>query len=168
VWRESLPEEILERSLAERDLFYDSMRALFESMTREHGRFIVLDLHSYNHRRGGPGAPPADQEENPDVIVATNTMTDRSRWAGIIDRLITDMRSFEFPAGKIDVRENVKFGGGNFARWTHAEFPESACVISLEFKKIFMDEWTGVPDPLWLEAIGEALRRCVPGLLQEI
>ncbi|MBN1475284.1 N-formylglutamate amidohydrolase [Candidatus Sumerlaeota bacterium] len=168
VWENSIPEEILARSMAQRDLFYDAMRTLFESMAREHGRFIVLDLHSYNHRRGGPEAPPAAPEENPDIIIGTRTMTDRSRWAGIIDRLIADLRAFDFPTGRIDVRENVKFGGGNFAHWTHTEFPESAGVISFEFKKIFMDEWTGVPDPLWLEAIGEALRRCVPGILEEI
>jgi N-formylglutamate deformylase len=168
VWEDSIPEEILERSMAQRDLFYEVMRDLFESMTREHGRIVILDLHSYNHCRGGPGAPPAAQEENPDIIIGTRTMTDRSRWAGAIDRFIADLQRSEFPSGQIDVRENVKFGGGNFAQWIHTEFPESAGVISIEFKKIFMDEWTGVPDSLWLEAIGEALRRCVPGLLEEI
>ena len=81
------------------------------------------------------------------------------RKRGHMEHIIAALR--DAVAGKFTVKTRVGYS-------THEEFPESACVISLEFKKIFMDEWTGVPDPLWMEAIGEALRRCVPGLLEEI
>ena len=50
---------------------------------------------------------------------------------------------FDFFGRKLDVTTNGKFPGGNFARWIHNTFPDSACCIAIEFKKIFMDEWSG-------------------------
>ncbi len=61
----------------------------------------------------------------------------------MIDRFISDLSGFDFPGGRLDVRENVKFRGGNCGAWAHATFPDSACVLSIEVKKFFMDEWTG-------------------------
>ena len=39
---------------------------------------------------------------------------------------------------RLDVRENVNFRGGQLAQWAHSTFPDRACVLALEFKKIFM------------------------------
>ena len=39
---------------------------------------------------------------------------------------------------------------------------------SIEVKKFFMDEWTGVPDHAVINAIGEALKSTVPGVLEEL
>ena len=66
------------------------------------------------------------------------------------------------------MRENVKFFGGNHPRWAHGQFPDSACVLAIEFKKFFMDEWTGKPDATMVEAIGQALASTVPGVLEEL
>lgn len=45
-----------------------------------------------------------------------------------------------------DVRENVKFRGGYLARWVNGTWPYRACCLALEFRKSFMDEWTGQLD----------------------
>ena len=45
-----------------------------------------------------------------------------------------------------EVGENIKFDGGGLSVWINETFPEDVCTISLEFKKTFMDEWTGVAD----------------------
>jgi N-formylglutamate amidohydrolase len=168
VWNGSLPEDVVARSLAEYDAFYDALHELFSELVERHGRFFVFDLHSYNHRREGADAPAADPEGNPQVNVGTGSMTDRSRWAPVIERFIADLASFDLPGGPLDARENVRFRGGNCARWAHQTFPESACVLSLEVKKFFMDEWTGEVDPKLLDAVGRALASTVPGVLDEI
>ena len=47
----------------------------------------------------------------------------------------------------VDVRANVRYpGGGYFPEWLFRRYPESACVISLEYKKVFMNEWTSLAD----------------------
>lgn len=167
VWNDDPPGEMFEKSLAEYDAFYDAMHALFNELTRRHRHFIVFDLHSYNHRRHGPDGPTADPEGNPQVNIGTGTMN-RERWAPVVDTLIRALRSFDFRGGKLDVRENVKFFGGNWPRWIHENFPNTGVAIAIEFKKFFMDEWTGEPDEDCLSAIGEALRYTAPAVLDSL
>ena len=166
-WRHPPPEELVDRSLAEYDAFYAEMNQLMKSLESWHGKFVEFDLHSYNHYREGISGPPADPEKNPDINVGTGTM-ERERWATIVDRFIEDIRAFEFPGGPLDVRENVRFRGGNFPRWVHENFPESGCALAVEVKKIFMNEWTGKPDQEILKVIYQALKSTVPGVLEEL
>jgi N-formylglutamate amidohydrolase len=167
VWKNSLSDEVYERSLSEYDVFYWNIQKLLSEIERESGRFVVFDLHSYNHRRGGPHAPAADPATNPQVNLGTGSM-DRARWAPLVDRFIHELRAYDFPGGRLDVRENVKFRGGHFPAWVHQAFPERGCALAIEFKKFFMDEWTGEPDMDLVRAIGDALHSTVPGVLEEL
>ena len=168
VWKGGLPEVVASRSLEAYDAFYSEVERVFRGLARDHGRFLVLDLHTYCHRRDGPDGPPADPSGNPQVNLGTGTMTDRNRWSSLIDRFLGDLRAFDFPGGPLDVRENVRFRGGAFAARIHRTFPDSACVLSIEFKKFFMDEWTGEPDEILVNAIASALRTTLPGALEEL
>ena len=57
------------------------------------------------------------------------------------------MRAFDFNGRRLDVRENVAFQGkGEQTRFVHQRYPGQGCAIALEFKKFFMDEWSGEPD----------------------
>lgn len=153
VWKSPPPSSTLATSLAEYDQFHADVDRLLTDMIRRNGSVIVLDLHSYNHRRQGPNQPPDDPKGNPDVNVGTGTMLDRERWAAIIDGCLTRLRERPILDHRLDARENVKFKGGNFPAWLHRRFPGSVCCLSLEFKKIFMDEWTGKPNRHWIGAI---------------
>lgn len=51
------------------------------------GRFVVYDLHSYNHRRDGPDRPAGAPEDNPDVNLGTGSMA-RDRWAPVGDAFL--------------------------------------------------------------------------------
>jgi hypothetical protein len=167
VWKEQPSSESVEKSLAIHDAFYDEVRGLLQRMVRRYGRVVVLDLHTYNHRREGPNCAPADPLLNPDVNLGTGTM-DRVRWAPVVDRFIVDLRNFDFFGRNLDLRENVKFRGGFFPTWIHQNFPESVCVLSIEFKKFFMDEWSGEPDRLQLSAIERALQSTIWGIHEEL
>ncbi len=167
VWKDEPPTEMFERSLAEYDAFYSAMRELFNELSEQHGHFVVFDLHSYNHRRDGIDGPAADPEGNPQVNIGTGTMN-RKRWGGVVDSLIDTLRSFDYPGGKLDVRENVKFQGGNWPRWIHENYPDTGVAIAIEFKKFFMDEWTGQPHADHVAAIGEALKFTAPAVLEAL
>ena len=78
----------------------------------------------------------------------------REHWAFLLDPLMEAMRGFDFNGRRLDVRENVAFQGkGEQTRFVHERYPGEGCAIALEFKKFFMDEWTGEPDPAELEAM---------------
>lgn len=157
MWSEELTDEEVARSLASYDSFYRACHACFSELKKQFGFFVVYDLHSYNHKRDGSSGQAADPSANPEVNVGTGTL-DRELWGAVVDTFIQDMRSFDFLGRSLDVRENVKFRGRQLAQWTHENFPGSGCVLALEFKKFWMDEWSGRVDQEQFDAIPRALR----------
>lgn len=157
------PADVVELALREYDAFYAAMEELFGAIERRWGRFAVLDLHSYNHRRAGPAAPPDDPFTAPDVNVGTGWI-DRRRWAPVVERFVAELASRPFLGRRLDVRENVRFRGGHFPRWLAETFPESACPLAVEIKKIYMDEWTGETYLRVVEELRRALAAAVPGV----
>jgi N-formylglutamate amidohydrolase len=156
VWKPEVPDEIFERSLAQYDQFNDEVFTLLDTLIEQHGLIVVFDIHSYNYRRQGTDQPPADPHENPEINLGTGTM-DRDRYARIVDAFIDTVGQHEVAGHPIDVRENVKFRGGDFARRIHERYPGTVCVLSIEFKKIFMDEWSGRLDEEILAQLRHAI-----------
>lgn len=166
VWRSPPSSDLVDRSLAQYDAFYADAHRLLETVRVAHGAFVVFDLHTYNHRRDGVDGPPADPAGNPEVNIGTGTM-DRGRWGPLVQRFMRDLSAVEVQGRRLDVRENVKFQGGQFSRWVHETFPGAGCSIAIEFKKFFMDEWTGELDLATHASIRSALEATIPGVLEE-
>jgi N-formylglutamate deformylase len=168
VWKSSPPAALVERSLAGYDAFYAHVHELLESLISLYGGFVVLDLHSYNHRRSGPGSAVADPVANPDINIGTGSVN-RDRWGPLIDEFMEGLRSTKTGAGAaLDVRENVKFLGGNFSTWINQTFPSNGVAIAVEFKKIFMDEWTGVCDFPLLQDLRRSLEVGAAAALRQL
>jgi N-formylglutamate deformylase len=167
VWKDSLTEKMLARSRAIRTEFYAVVERLLESKLEQHDKLVIYEIHSYNHHRGGPAAAFDDPQENPQVNLGTGYVN-LERWGTIQERFMRDIAAYNFPGGKLDVRENVKFHGGYFAQWIGERFPDTICNLCIEFKKFFMDEWTGKADPTMLAAIQSALESTVPGVQEEL
>ena len=153
VWRQPPQGAQLEEVRDYHRAFYRMMGALLDEVAERHGRFVLLDVHSYNHRRDGADAAPTPQVDAPDINIGTSSMP-RVHWAGVLDTLMQAMREFDFNGRHLDVRENIAFQGrGELTRFVHQRYPQAGCAIALEFKKFFMDEWTGQPDPAELAAM---------------
>lgn len=165
VWKKGLSEQLLEESLHIYDEFYNDVKTLLEQKVEKYGGFIIYDLHTYNHRREGPDGPVADPDKNPEINVGTGNIN-REKWAPVIDTFINTLASFDYQSKNLDVRENVKFQGGNFLRWVHSTFPDVSCVLAIEFKKFFMDEWTGKPDQKQVQLIKNALKSTIPPVME--
>lgn len=170
VWKETPSDDVIERSRALHEGFRRDMHQLFTEMWKSYGHFIVLDIHSYNHRRDGAEAPAEDPEKNPEINLGTRDI-DMERWGELVDVFRSRLREMEFNGNPLDVRDNVKFPGGPFSRWIHKEFPGKGLCLAIEFKKIFMDEWSGKPDPSAINQLVQALAYAVkplPGMLLKL
>lgn len=154
VWKEIPGQNIIDRSLEHYDAFYVALKDVLSAIERVHKRFVVFDLHSYNHRRQGPEGKEADSADNPQINLGTGSMK-RKLWDPVVDSFMTTLSKCIYKGEPIDVRENIKFKGGYLSQWVHEHFPESGCVLSIEIKKTFMDEWTGKLDK---EAFNELLK----------
>ncbi|HKX92418.1 MAG TPA: N-formylglutamate amidohydrolase [Sphingomicrobium sp.] len=162
IWTEPPDDQLIDGSLALHSQYYRMLGHLLDGLAERHGCFVLIDAHSYNHRRGGPTAAPTPSDEAPDINIGTFSMP-REHWAFLMDPLIDALREFDFNGRRLDVRENVAFQGRGYqTRFVHERYPTRGCAIALEFKKFFMDEWTGVPD----EREVDAMRRFVAFMAQ--
>lgn len=151
LWLGTPSSELVRESREAHDAFYAAAARLLDAAAELHGGFVVLDVHSYNHRRGGPDAPPASDLTDPEVNLGTASLN-RGVF-GQVARTFTDV----MVAQGYDTRENVKFRGGHFAQWVNERYDAVGCALAIEFKKTFMDEWTGIADPAALERARTAL-----------
>lgn len=158
VWDATLPEAIAARSRAAYDDFYRELERVLRSKVQQYGKVVVLDVHSYNHRRD---RVPAPADANPEINLGTESVD--PRWRPVVERFAADLR-----AHGLDVRENVKFKGGAMARWINRTFAGTGCAIAIELKKTWMDEWTGVVDEPALARLVEAMRATLPGLAESL
>jgi N-formylglutamate amidohydrolase len=139
--RKKTPSAIaISQSLAKYNEFYSNVKEHFDELQKRVGTFFVFDVHSYNHHRKGSDAEFDDPQLNPEIIIGTNNMP--GKWIPLMERVTKQLRDFDYFGRTLDSRINVKFPGGHFSRWIHNNYPESACCIAIEFKKIWMDEWT--------------------------
>ncbi len=151
VWAAPIDDQAAEESRRIHDAFYSSVAGLLDRAVDAHGGFVLFDIHSYNHRRGGPEAPPAHPATDPEVNLGTESV-DAVRFGAAIATLSGTLTDAGY-----DVAENVKFRGGAFVRWVNARYQGVGCGLAIEFKKTFMDEWTGTPDPHAVERARQAL-----------
>ncbi|MDO5735354.1 MAG: N-formylglutamate amidohydrolase [Propionibacteriaceae bacterium] len=145
-----LPAGPLARSLEYWDAFYADLAVRLDELAAR-GPFVIFDIHSYNHRRPGPDQPDESWEKNPELDLGTG-MVDRERFTPVIDALRDSMSAQGF-----DVRDEVKFFPKQMSQWVHNRYPGTGCVMTLEFKKTFMDEWTGLPDPDRLNELAQSV-----------
>jgi N-formylglutamate deformylase len=160
-WKAPPSTDFLARSCRLYDDFYTELGAECERIVALHGAVVVLDLHSYNHRRRGPDLPehPAG---NPEINIGTESM-DRVRWGRLVDRVMADLTRCGF-----DTRENVRFGGAKLAAWVHRRFPAAGCCLAIDVKKVFMDEHTGEVDAAMLQRLTEAFAHAGSGLREAL
>ena len=167
VWRDGvLSDELFEGSLRTYDAFYDALAERLDVLA-DRGPFVLLDVHSYNHRRDGADQPPAPASDNPEVNVGTGSVDD-DLFGPLVERFIRDLRRTTTGSGPLDARENVAFEGRNLAWFVHDRYPRVGCVLALEFKKTFMDEWTGELDEDRLGRAYDALAATLPGMREEL
>jgi N-formylglutamate amidohydrolase len=166
IWNEPLPDVEVEASLAMHDDFYRALADELDALARK-GAFLVFDVHSYNHRRAGPDAVAAPPLDNPEVNVGTGSL-DRDRWSGLVDRFVHELRDQEVCGHRLDVRENIRFRGGHLSGWINERYDGTGCALALEFKKTFMDEWTGVPDLAHLRQLRAGLEHVAASMTSEM
>ena len=153
IYRNSLlTQEEVNIALSKYDKFYKDLDVIIDSFLLKYDRIIVWDIHSYNHRRMGANAEFDDNEQNPEIILGINNYIQMSQsWKPLIDFIQDSLQtqSFQgcFPnrslsSDYLDVRQNIKFPGGNLSKYINSKYSNKVCCIAIEFKKIWMNEWT--------------------------
>ena len=147
------------------DAFYRALGGLLDALARRYPAFVLLDVHSYNHRRDGPAAPATPAHRAPDINIGTASMP-AGRWDAVVAAVHDRVRATTLPDGRTPtVANDVAFQGrGALTRFVHERHPQQGCALAIEVRKFFMDEWTGAPDRAVIAALRTMFRRLAEDL----
>lgn len=164
VWKEPLPQDIIDRTMENYHAFYEAYLKAMQDIVSKYGYIVVLDIHTYNHRRDGADMPPAPAIDNPEINIGTSNM-DSTYWRDILDTFTEELRNFNYMGRQLDVREDIRWRGGPISWFVHDNFPQTGVSINIEVKKFFMNELTGEPDWKQINLLKQAFECTLPNLL---
>ena len=121
--------------------WYDVLKYQLDRILLFQPQILILDLHSYNHHRLGPDKPEDDPLLNPDIILGRSNL--HPMHYPLIEKLRSRLDGLTWQGKTLDCRCDVKFSGGYLSRWINSTYPNRAICLAIEFKKIWMDEWSG-------------------------
>lgn len=160
VWRTELSPEIKNQLYDSYDQLYDRICQQIQTVIDRYGYFVVYDIHSYNAFRDGPQAV-IDTEQNPQINIGTGH--NHVKWKQLTALFLESLRSGK-DGQRYDVRENIKFKGGFLSAYLNEKFGEYGCIFSIEFRKDFMNEWTGEVFPQKLQEYKQLLLQSIDTL----
>lgn len=161
VWKDNLPQIFLNLLYKKHQDIYALIHRHLQRSIQQYGYFVVFDVHSYNAKRVSV-QEEIDIETNPQINLGT--YYNDPKWRSLTERLLEDVRKQTLYGSAIDIRENVKFKGGYLNQYINKHFGGTGCVFSIEFRKDFMNEWTGEPDVQRIAACKQMLINTIQGL----
>lgn len=153
VWQGDLTEAETKESFEKHASFYRILKVLIQEIIKRTGGCLILDLHSYNWQiRTYPSAP---------VFNLGTAQVQTKKWAKLLKTLEKSLEAIAIPNVETTVGVDVVFQGrGYHANFVRQNFPKIP-LFPLEVKKVFMDEKTGEPFPLVIEALQAGLNSAV-------
>jgi uncharacterized protein (TIGR02421 family) len=149
VWDKKLSLKERQVSVGKHQAFYRVLNTLIEELEQRFGATLILDIHSYNFQRR--------EEAMPTFNIGTEQI-DEDRWRGVIDYALRRLARIELPNLPVDAAENrAFFGRGYLVAHINSHF-QNSLVLPVEIKKVFMNEASGEPYPLVMQALSQQFK----------
>ena len=140
VWNRDLTRKEIAISLDKYREFHYLMDITFDYLVERGCKVYLFDIHSYCYQR--ESQLPWYKDQKPVINLGTEPIS-RKKFHAEISFLLERFNDMTVSGRKISVGENEVFKGGYLARRLCARHPENLAVFAIEFKKVFMDEWSG-------------------------
>ena len=140
MWNQPLTLEEIDRSITKYDEFHELMDIVTAYLLKQNRYGVIFDLHSYNYQR--EEKVPWQMNEKPVINIGTGSVN-RNLFGDVIDDLLFSLNGLPIAGHPISVGENVVFKGGGLSRRLSPIYYDQLLFLAVEFKKIFMDEWSG-------------------------
>ena len=140
VWKRPLTRHEINTSLAKHREFHQLMDIVTDFLVRHNERAFIFDIHSYCYQR--EERVPWYIDKQPVINLGTEAIS-QNIFNESIKKLFYHLSQISVDGRLISVAENEVFKGGYLARRLCARNNDQLAVFAIEFKKIFMDEWSG-------------------------
>lgn len=141
VWKQPLSQYEREFSMEKWYEFHTLMDAAVEDAIERFGYAIVFDFHSYNYQRKEPVDWRTDGK--PVLNLGTRHLALDDKGRAIVDDFLRDIRGHTVQGEECLVEENGVFYGGYLNRRLSHLYGKRVITLSVEYKKVYMDERTG-------------------------
>jgi N-formylglutamate deformylase len=141
VWNEPLNQYEREFSLEKWYEFQTMIDCAVEDSIRRFGYAIVFDFHSYNYQRKGPTDWRTDTK--PVINLGTRHLKLNDRGREIKDWFFNSMKQHTIEGEECLIEENGVFYGGYLNRRLSHMYGDRVIPLSVEYKKVYMNELTG-------------------------
>jgi N-formylglutamate amidohydrolase len=140
MWKRKLREEELRPGMDKHSEFYELMDMVVRYMLGRNRVALVFDMHSYCFQR----EEKIDwfRDPRPEINLGSKAVN-RERFGKLIDFFLEKLSGQSIGEHPVRVAENAIFPGGYLSRRLSRKWPDEVLVLALEYKKIFMDEWSG-------------------------
>jgi N-formylglutamate amidohydrolase len=162
VLKEPLTAADLETAWAKYDEFHDLMDIVVQYLLRQHPFGVLFDFHSYNYQR--EHRCPWYDDDKPVINLGTGPVN-TARFRPLLDDLLERFSAITLDGKPITFGENIVFKGGHLSRRLSGEHHDRLLVLAIEFKKAFMDEWSGQVDEAALGVLVSQLAQVTDGFI---
>ena len=169
VWRREVTDEERAFSIKKHREFHELLEMVCSYLLQQHRYALLFDLHAYCYQRETRQA--WHEDEGPEINIGTGAVN-REIFEPAITCFKSNLRRTKISDRPLRISENKIFFGGYLSRHLSRIFHERLLVLALEYKKIFIDEWTGtlyqdVLDKLTRDfnrAVDRAVETCLSSL----
>ena len=140
VWNRDLSAAEKEFTLNKYHEFHSLMDIISDYLVSTTEKAYIFDMHSYCYQRDQN--LPWYENGKPEINLGTEAIN-KEVFGQEISMLLEQFGQISVEGRKIRAAENEVFRGGFLARKLCARHYNNLAVFAVEFKKIFMDEWSG-------------------------
>lgn len=140
VWCREIPARERDLSLAKHQEFHDLTDIVVEYLLRHNRHALIFDMHSYCYQR--EGRISWFEDPRPEINLGTRAVN-RELFTGAIESCLKELSATRIGDHPVRTAENKVFQGGYLSRRLSKARHNQVLVLALEYKKIFMDEWSG-------------------------
>jgi N-formylglutamate amidohydrolase len=141
VWKTPLGQFEREFSLEKWYEFHTMVDCAVEDAVERFGFAVVFDFHSYNYQRAGPTDWRGDGK--PVINLGTRHLQPDDKGRDTLDWFLREVRGHTVGGEPCLVEENGVFYGGYLNRRLSHLYGPKVLTLSIEYKKVYMDEATG-------------------------
>ncbi|MCK5137329.1 MAG: N-formylglutamate amidohydrolase [Bacteroidales bacterium] len=154
IWNRPLNHGEIETTYDKYKEFYALLDLLIGYIIENQDFAMLFDIHSYCYQRKARTNWWEDMK--PEINLGTRYIN-RAYFSPLIDLFMVGVSGITLDGHTLRVAENDVFPGGYLTRKYAKSHNQQVLVLAIEFKKIFMDEWTGELYPRKLEILKENL-----------
>jgi hypothetical protein len=140
IWNQPLSPHEKAPALLKHQEFHDLIDIMIRTLLRKYRYALIYDMHTYCYQREGRIKWYEDQ--NPEINIGTGAVNGKV-FEESIRSFMRDLSGIKIGSHPVRVAENQVFLGGYLSRRLSKTWQDKVLVLAIEFKKIFMDEWTG-------------------------